>query len=638
MKRFAQIGLVWGIAVVLSLGVLATVNLLAAPTAEQKSELERLESLMRKSTNLAKQKKYDESGEQAKLVQQGLTTLAEGVEPDFHKKLQGLHKRLDNLRGELALEGVEFAELLPLPPPVEKASKSKAGNGETSFVKEVAPILVGKCGRCHVQAMRGMFSANSYENLMKGAGGIAVVAKDPIGSKIMVMISDGSMPPSGEKVSDAEKATLVKWINEGAKFDGQDPKTILTDLDPSLKVPDAPKLTVTQATGNESVSFSKDIAHVFADHCAGCHGVRQNPARNFNLNTFAGLLNGGQSGLALEPGKGGDSLLVRKLKGTASGDRMPRGSDALPDEVIKQIETWINEGAKFDGQTPQTPVSMVAAYSTAKLSTHEELTKIRNTAAEGNWRKGMGKEPASRFESTNFLVMGNVGDNTLKEIGQRAETLSPKIAQIFGAPPKDPLLKGRFTVFVLKDRYSYSEFGKMIEERDMPKEAFSHWRYTVIDAYGAMLSSKSGENSNEGLIAHQIGSAYVASLGTNVPHWFAEGSGRMAAAKIAPNDVRGKAWDVVLMEAWGEMEKPTEFMEGKMNNELADTFSYSFVKYLTNDNKRYQKLLSELRKGGDFAKLFPAIYGYDPAKVAENWYRLGPPKSRPVKAVKKKAD
>jgi hypothetical protein len=234
--------------------------------------------------------------------------------------------------------------------------------------------------------------------------------------------------------------------------------------------------------------------------------------------------------------------------------------------------------------------------------------------------------------------MGNVGDNTLKEIGQRAETLSPKIAQIFGAPPKDPLLKGRFTVFVLKDRYSYSEFGKMIEERDMPKEAFSHWRYTVIDAYGAMLSSKSGENSNEGLIAHQIGSAYVASLGTNVPHWFAEGSGRMAAAKIAPNDVRGKAWDVVLMEAWGELEKPSEFMEGKMNNELADTFSYSFVKYLNNDSKRYQKLLSELRKGGDFAKLFPAIYGYDPAKVAENWYRLGPPKSRPVKAVKKKAE
>ena len=54
---------------------------------------------------------------------------------------------------------------------------------------------------------------------------------------------------------------------------------------------------------------------------------------------------GGNSGAVVTPGDGSGSLLVKKLRGTASGLQMPKNQDPLDEATINLIETWIDEGA-----------------------------------------------------------------------------------------------------------------------------------------------------------------------------------------------------------------------------------------------------------------------------------------------------
>jgi hypothetical protein len=309
------------------------------------------------------------------------------------------------------------------------------------------------------------------------------------------------------------------------------------------------KVEVAAATGNEKISFSRDIAPVLVQECANCHGYGQRPAGDLNMTTFRRLLDGGDSGAPVLPGKPAESLLVKKLKGQA-GERMPLRRPALSDELIATFETWIAEGAKFDGPDPATDVKRVADLYRATHATHEELSAERAEIAEQNWRLGMANVARERAETKNFLLLGNVGENTLADIGERAEALAPKIAEIFKAPADKPLVKGRITLFVFAGRYDYSEFGQMVEKRELPAEWRGHWRFDTLDAYGALIIPQREEYSLDALIAQQVAGVYIADLGES-PHWFREGVARVAAARLAPSDPR-----FVIGEMMGAMGKP----------------------------------------------------------------------------------
>src|SRR5205814_9687987 len=58
-------------------------------------------------------------------------------------------------------------------------------------------------------------------------------------------------------------------------------------------------------------------------------------------------LQGGNSGLAIHPGKGEDSLLVRRVLGLDNKKRMPVDHPALADEHVKIVSAWIDQGATW---------------------------------------------------------------------------------------------------------------------------------------------------------------------------------------------------------------------------------------------------------------------------------------------------
>lgn len=617
--------------------LLLVTGIQAVPTREQQQELLAVNTLLTKAGNLYKQNKFAEAGEAVNQAQAKIEKLAAGGDELLINQLAAPYKRLLNAHALLEIEGVKLSEIKPLEKKSATTPAGAQGAAGVSFSKQVAPIILARCGGCHVRNSRGELSMASYESLMAGnKAGKVVIAGKPEGSVLVDKIEGKEMPPNGAGIPDAEFTTIKKWIAEGAKFDGTDVKANVTTLAGNTVIA-TPMIEVKTATGKETISFAKDIAPILAGTCANCHGTRQ-PRANFSLFTFEGLLKGGDSGSPIQPGKGADSFLIKKLRGTASqGQRMPLNLEPLKDDVIAKIEKWIDEGATFDGGDPKQSVVEVAALAKARSSTHEQLSADRARLAGENWRLGLPGIEAGKVETENFLVLGNVGPNTLQQIGDQAEAIAPKVGEILKAPSGQPLIKGRMTLFVFRERYDYSEFGKMVERRDIPGMWRGHFKFSIIDAYAAVIPPKADDYSLQTLIAQQLGGCYVASLGKGgTPIWFSQGVGRLVASRLDGKDPRVVAWDTAIPQIVAGLPSADAFLTGKVDPESADIAAYSFVKFLMADSKRFQALLDQLRQGGDFNKAFPQVYGASPNQLCDVWARKPPSRSAPAKKVGKK--
>ncbi len=585
-------------------------------TAAQRAEILDLKKAVRRAGVLFTQKKFDESAKVLTDVQERFEKLTEGAEADLLRQADPLYKSLQKAHALMEFEGVKMKPLKPI------GGSSTPPDGAVSFTKQVAPILVGKCGRCHVTNVRGMVDMSNYAALMKGpSAGVIVLPKDDVGSRIIEVITDGDMPRGGLTVAEEELAVLKKWIAEGAKFDGEDPNATLTSLVPNAE-PERPATpTAVMATGNESHSFADEIAPIFVENCLGCHGgSAQRPGGRFNMLSFESMLRGGDSGPPILPKQGADSLLIKKLKGTGGGQRMPRGRPPLSDEVIAKIEKWVDEGAPFDGRAVTQSIQIVAAVAKAAKQTHDELSEDRAQLAMANWNLGMPGIPVSEHKTDNFLLMGNVGDSALEEYGIAAEQLAPKIQTMLKIKRPGPFLKGRMTLYFFSKRYDYSEFGKMVQRRDVPLSERGTWRYSVVDAYGALMPPKTDEYSVDSLMGQQMAGAYIASFG-EAPVWFTDGVARVVAARLGKDDARVTAWKQSLPSVLSAMRKPDDFLTGKLSPKESEVASYSFADFLLSDSRRFQKLIQTLEQGTAFDAAFPQVYGGSPAEVAGLWIR-----------------
>jgi hypothetical protein len=334
-------------------------------------------------------------------------------------------------------------------------------------------------------------------------------------------------------------------------------------------------------------------------------------------------MEGGDSGSPITPGQPEKSLLIGKLKGTADGAQMPMGRAEFSEEQIAMFEKWIAEGAKFDGPDPAAPLDQVAALAIAEASTPEQLTELRRENSDEMWRLGMGTVVPEKAETDQFMFYGNVGENTLKELADAAETVSADVREALGTPASDPLAKGKITLFVTSQRYDFGEFGSMVDRRKMAGDRFGYARYTVIDAYGVILPSRDGGFSNEALLAEQIAAVHVGAQGKDVPEWFYGGAGQMVAAALYEDDPRIVAWNDQLAVAVEQMNSPDDFLTGKVPPEAATVASWSFVDYLSRDKRKFGVLMKALREGQPFTPSFIRAYGGPPQQLAFVWAQNG---------------
>src|SRR5256885_16395097 len=98
-----------------------------------------------------------------------------------------------------------------------------------------------------------------------------------------------------------------------------------------------------------AVSYSRDIAPIFALHCNSCHGD-SGTAGNLVTRTHADLM---RTGDTIVPGDPDRSQVVQFIEGRRGEEhRMPLGAAPLAAEQIALIRRWIAEGAKADADPP----------------------------------------------------------------------------------------------------------------------------------------------------------------------------------------------------------------------------------------------------------------------------------------------
>ncbi|MFT5299462.1 MAG: mono/diheme cytochrome c family protein [Mariniblastus sp.] len=603
-RRFFRRGLFSAIALLVLLGTLSEQAIGQAPTPRQKQSVKQIKTNIDRAGKQFKAKKFAAAAKYVNEATKQATVLAASASPELMELIKPEFERLSKAHELLTKEGQKLEALGALPAPM-------TGDGEAvSFTKSVAPILVAKCGNCHVARNRGDFSAATFEALDQST---MLAYGLPDDARLIQVIESGEMPKGGLKVDEAELKILRAWMKQGAKFDGESVKQSLNDFvtAPTPPARNRERMKPRVPTGKETVSFGLDVAPILLENCARCH-INNNPRGNFSMANFRDILQGGDGGNPILPGEAAKSPIVMRLKGEGAEVMPPTGK--LDDKLIDIVIKWIEEGAAFDGGDERLGTLVVAAKVKADSQTHEELLADRNALATKTWKLVMDGVQSQAIPSKNFLVTGSTSESRLTDVSRLCEKLAPKIASALRADSKKPLVKGNLSLFVFDKRYDFSEFGKMIEGRDFPKEVSGHWGYTTIDAYATVLMTrnKTAEDIQTSLV-HQIAAIHAANLAPDTPRWFADGLGLWTARKILPKEDSMKSLDSRAAAAAASMTKPDDFVQNRMPSDQAGLVGYLFVKELKSNSGSYARLMKLLAAGQTFEKSFAEVYGGSPS-------------------------
>lgn len=596
------------IAVVLMCG---SAVLRAEVTTQERTAISALTERSKEAGKLFAKGDYEQSAESVKEIQSELVKLVRNnPDPVLLRLARPLYQRLATAHGLLELEAIE---LDPLPSWKELGKPKPAEPDDVvSFTKDVAPWLMTRCGNCHIDESRGGFSMRTFAELRRGtAAGVVLFPGSPRDSRIVEVIETGDMPRGGGQIITAQLDNLKEWILQGANFDGEDPNAPMREYVFATRDSSGETMTVDRASGDETVSFLADVAPLLIENCNGCHVSARQPAGGLQLDSLSQLLRGGDSGEPISVGKPAESLLVRKLKGL-EGQRMPAGGrPALSSEQIGKIETWIQEGAKFDGSSPDANIVQESQRKWAESASHEELLARRKSDALAQWSKVKPNDDPGISATSELIVLGNMREAQLTSVASEFGEAADRLRSRLGLPKKEPIVKGGVVVYLLGSRYDYSEFGQMVEGRELPRSWRAHWATAGTDIYAtALIDSGWTEETAPAETLHALAGAYFGAF-RGVPYWFAEGAARhIVVGEFRRGSPLVANWQAG-MQAIQRVKSSKDLLAGKVDEEAAGVagLRLASVVFHRSNKRRADSLLKALRDGTSFDAAFSASFG-----------------------------
>jgi hypothetical protein len=208
-------------------------------TETQREQAADLKAKIDSAGKLFNRQKFTESGAEIEKALEALQPLIESGDADVLREIQPNYRRLKKAHELLTAKDVTLPSLPEWPQLATKSDSSTAKRNSpaqvsssktVSFTKQVAPILVRHCGRCHVRASRGGYSMATFNALLEGGeNGSAITANEPDSSSFIELVESGKMPPR-RKLAAQDIKTLKDWVAQGAKFDGDDQDAEIASL------------------------------------------------------------------------------------------------------------------------------------------------------------------------------------------------------------------------------------------------------------------------------------------------------------------------------------------------------------------------------------------------------------------------
>jgi mono/diheme cytochrome c family protein len=629
------------IAASLVLATLVFVSQTSAPaaiTAEHRKEISEISREVGKVSGLISRKNYEEAEKILDEAEEKLKKIGMDAELEENSPLLAPHLR------KIELNRTNLAK--------RRGDSVPAGG---AFEKEVAPILVAKCFGCHGEDQpRGGLQMTTFAGIVKGGDSGRLIVPGNANASLIIqrLTATGNqrMPRGGNALPQEEIRKIAAWIAQGAKFTG-DNNTPLESLsaDGESKAVTGP-ITIAKATGNERVSFANDIAPFMVNLCVGCHsgngpGLRQT---GLALDTFEKLMRGGRDGRVVVPGNTKESKLWQ-LVGEQDPIKMPQGQARITRTNHTNLRIWIEEGAKFDGPDAKAPMRSYVltegekrAKELAALSP-DDLAKVRLERADELWKSALGKETPAVIENDAFIHMGNVGDSRLKEFSAWADDEAKSLKKLFGIKEAG-IWKGKLTVFVFKDRFSYEEFTRTIESAEVPGETKGHSRVSanLEDAYLCVqdVGDESSDDSpgSKVLLSSLMVEALLQRSANRVPDWVARGTGLALAARSDPKNAYFRGLSDVASNSVKTLQSPQEiFQNGTFSSSDLTAVGYTLVSFMLNrgGDSYFVNFLNQILSGKKFDEALKAVYSTDPTSLAVLYVNGLGSGSRAVKKGKK---
>ena len=586
----------------------------SAPNAAQRKELAAIRRDLNKVSGLVRRKKVEDA---RKLVDEAEKRLEKVV------KDAKLLPQNRTVRGLQLLIRTRRAILL-------KAQGKNPQTAGVSFEKQVAPILKANCARCH-----GANNPKGGVRLDTAAAvrGAVTPGNAKTSNLVQRLVARGQqrMPKGGRPLKQNEIATIALWVNQGARVAGS---TAVTKK-PGTKTPSTPtKVTIAKPTGSETVSFTKDIAPFMVNLCVNCHNNRRKSG-GLSLETFEQLMAGGKSGRIVLPGNIDGSRLW-DLAGKQKPFKMPRGQARITRTNWRNLRTWIQEGAKFDGNNAKATLRSLVpteeelkAARFAKMS-EQEFAQYRRKRTETLWSRVLPKEKPRSVESTQFFVFGNVSATRLEDVAKLAEKHADHLKKTFRDKSKR-LFKGKLAIVVMKDRFSYEEFNLIVNRREMiPKAMTGHSvvdklfedAYVVVQDIGDD-ASETAPGMNVLLLEH-LTSAFMRRKGDKLPDWVLRGTGLALAERVEPKNAYIASLRSKVPGILQNVGKPDAiFANGTFSPADVGPVGFTLVDFLlrAGQGAKFAQFLNSLQRGTSMKATLKNVYQADATAVARGYIR-----------------
>lgn len=367
-----------------------------------------------------------------------------------------------------------------------------------------------------------------------------------------------------------------------------------------------------------TISFTREIAPLLMDQCVQCH---QPDDRSGGLSaaSFASLQRGGQNGVAWEPGKGSDSLLIRKLLGTADGQRMPLDGEPFSNETVTMIREWIDAGARYDGGDPAESLEELLANQRLLSASASELNSERRAKALEHWSLAFPHQAPQTADSAHFFVVGAGSVEQLAQYAQQLEAAKERLERLVGWESDAKAKPARVTVFVLTQLYDASEFARMVEQRMLPRplpEAF--WKAGGTDAYLVIRWPEGGE-SDEMPVDRGVTGIITAARG-GFPDWFVDGLADAVALKVTPELARAHTMTRAMAELPSMEADAADFFSGRTPSDMRDAAACGVVQALMRDRRRFTRLMQLVSRERPFAEVLSEVYELQPDELVTKWW------------------